>query len=92
MKITNVTIVPSSGTGNVKGYANVTIDDCFVVHGIAIIEREDGLKISMPARRYSNGRFHDIAHPINAETRKIFEDAILAKYKETAAEEKPKTE
>lgn len=63
-----------------KGYATVTIDDCFVVRNIRIIEGEDKLFIAMPSRKVSEDKFEDIAHPINAETRKLFEDKILEEY------------
>ena len=37
----------------------------------------------MPSRQTSTGGYRDTAHPINAETRQIFEKAILEAY-ETA--------
>lgn len=36
----------------------------------------------MPSRQVSDGTFKDIAHPINAETRKLIEDFVVAKYQE----------
>ena len=63
-----------------KGIASVLLDDCFVIRDIRIIEGKDGLFIAMPSRKNADGEYHDIAHPINAETRKIFEDAIFAEY------------
>lgn len=35
----------------------------------------------MPSRKTSTGGYKDIAHPINPEVRKQFEDAILEAYK-----------
>jgi len=35
----------------------------------------------MPSRQKSNGEYRDVAHPINAETRKMFEDEVLEAYK-----------
>lgn len=63
-----------------KGFAKVKIDDCFVVNDIRIIEGENGLFIAMPSRPNATGGFHDVAHPINQETRKLFEDAIFEEY------------
>ena len=36
----------------------------------------------MPSRQVGDGAFKDIAHPINAQTRKMVEDAVIAKYQE----------
>ena len=63
-----------------KGIAKVMIDDCFVVNDIRIIEGDNGLFIAMPSRKTATGGYHDTAHPINQETRKLFEDAIFEKY------------
>ena len=38
--------------------------------------------IAMPSRKTPTGTYRDIAHPINGETRKMFEDAIIDAYKE----------
>ena len=63
-----------------KAIVSVTFDDEFVVHDIKIIEGQNGLFIAMPSRKMSDGEFRDIAHPINAETRKKIQDAIFEEY------------
>ena len=47
-----------------KAVASITIDDCFVVHDIKIIEGADGPFIAMPSRKTNDGEFKDIAHPL----------------------------
>ena len=80
MKITSVNVHKKDYNNKMKGIASVVLDDCFVVRDIRILEREDGLAIAMPSRKRSNGEYRDTAHPINAETRKMFEDAIFAEF------------
>ena len=81
MKITSVTVKKiDKENSRMKGIASVVIDECFAVHDIRIIEGDNGLFIAMPSRKNADGEYHDIAHPINAETRKLFEDAILEEY------------
>ena len=63
-----------------KGIASVLLDDAFVVYDIRIIEGDNGLFIAMPSRQTSTGGYKDIAHPINTETRQMFEKAILEAY------------
>ena len=80
MKITSVNVHKKNDETKMKGIASVLLDECFVIRDIRIIEGKDGLFIAMPSRKNANGEYHDIAHPINADTRKMFEDAILAEY------------
>ena len=81
MEITSVKVHKTEREGSrMKGYATVTIDDCFVVRNIRIIEGDEKLFIAMPSRKVADDRYEDIAHPINAETRKLFEDKILEEY------------
>ena len=82
MKITSVNVRKIEKEGSrMKGIASVFIDDCFAVHDIRIIEGENGLFIAMPSRKTATGSYRDIAHPINPETRTLFEEAILEAYK-----------
>ena len=69
-------------TGRVKGIATITINDCFVVNDIKIVNGERGLFIAMPSRRVPSGELKDIAHPINSETRELIQSVVLAEYKD----------
>ena len=83
MKITSVNVrITEKENSRMKGIASIIIDDCFAVHDIRIIEWNEGLFIAMPSRKTPTGTDRDIAHPINGETRKMFEDAIIDAYKE----------
>ena len=82
MKITSVNVRKIEKEGSrMKGIASVVLDDSFAVHDIRIIEGEKGLFIAMPSRKNALGEYRDIAHPINPETRALFEEAILEAYK-----------
>ena len=81
MKITSVTVKKiDKENSRMKGIASVLLDDAFVVYDIRIIEGDNGLFIAMPSRQTSAGGYKDIAHPINTETRQMFEKAILEAY------------
>ena len=60
-----------------KAVASMTIEDCFVVHDIKIIEGKEGYFIAMPSRKASDGEYKDIVHPINTETRNQIIELIL---------------
>ena len=79
MKITDVR-VRLKDEEKLKGVVSITIDECFVVHDIKVIEGKDGLFISMPNKKTANGQHIDIAHPINTETRLELKDIVLEAY------------
>ena len=89
MKVTSVKVIKiDRGGSRMKGKASVLLDDCFAVHDIRIIDGNEGLFIAMPSkqitRRPADGEEFvenwDIVHPINKETRQMFQDAILEAY------------
>jgi len=81
MEITSVTVRKRERENSrMKGIASVIIDDCFKIHDIRIISGDNGLFIAMPSRKTTTGGYRDIAHPMNSETRELFEKAILEAY------------
>jgi stage V sporulation protein G len=85
MEITQVRVFPVEDE-KLKAFVSVIFDDCFVVSDIKIIEGQQGLFISMPSKKRKNGTFRDIAHPLNNETRRRFEETIIASYREMLEE------
>ncbi len=70
-----------------KAVASITIDECFVVHDIKVIQGTEGLFISMPSRKTPDGEFKDIVHPINTETREKISAKVLEAYEKAEKEE-----
>ncbi len=85
MEITQVRVFPVEDE-KLKAFVSVIFDDCFVVSDIKIIEGQQGLFISMPSKKRKNGTFRDIAHPLNNETRRRFEEEIIASYRDMLEE------
>lgn len=83
MKITDIRIrCFQNEDSKLKGVASITIDDCFVVHDIKILQKDEENYIKMPYRKTPDGQSKDVAHPINTETRNEISKLILAKYEE----------
>ncbi len=81
MKISDVRIrIVKKDDNKLKAVASITIDECFVVHDIKVIEGREGLFISMPSRKTPDGEYKDIVHPINTETREQIRDAVISAY------------
>jgi stage V sporulation protein G len=80
MKITEVKVFPAKDSGRLKAYATMVFDNDFIVRDLKVIEGEKGFFVSMPSRRRKDGSFRDIVHPLNASTRKMIEEAVIAEY------------
>lgn len=88
MKISDVRIrIVKKDDNKLRGVATITIDDCFAVHEIKVIDGRDGLFIAMPTRKTPDGEYKDIVHPINTETREQISQAVLAAYEKAEKEE-----
>ena len=81
MKITSVR-VKKVNVENEKflGVASVVIDQVFIVRDIKIINGSKGIFIAMPSQKMPDGSYQDVAHPLNSDCRKLFQDAILKEY------------
>ncbi len=87
MKITDVRIrLVTKEDSKLKAVASITIDECFVVHDIKVIEGKEGFFISMPSKKTPDGEYRDIVHPINTETREKIIEEVLKAYEKAEKE------
>lgn len=81
MKVTNVKIyrreVQEGDT--FLGTAQVVLEDCFVIYGIRLFDREGKRYILMPARKLKDN-WVDICHPITTDMRNAMEKAVFEAY------------
>jgi stage V sporulation protein G len=83
MNISDVRVrIVKNDTSKIKASASITIDDCFVVHDIKVIEGTEGYFIAMPSRKTPDNQFKDIVHPLNTETRERIRDIVLKAFEE----------
>lgn len=76
------TVYVNEVNNKIKASASITIDECFVVKGIRVIEGSNGLFTAMPSRKGANGDYKDVCFPITAEARAAINDEILRAYYE----------
>lgn len=79
MNITDIKIFIRDNN-QLKAFANIVIDDAFIIRNLKLIEGKNGLFVAMPSRKKRNGEFQDIAHPLNSDIRQEMEDQIIASY------------
>ena len=86
LKISDVRVrIIKKDDNKLKAVASITIDECFVVHDIKVIEGNQGYFIAMPSRKTLDGEYKDIAHPIKTETREELIKVILSAFEEEKA-------
>ncbi len=79
MEVTNIQVKLRSEE-KLKGFVDVTFDDCFVVRGCRIIQSSTGYFVAMPSQKKADGTHRDIAHRINAVMRQRIEDSVIKAY------------
>lgn len=79
MKVTEVKVFPVNEE-RLKAYVSITLDGCFVVRDLKVIQGTSGLFVAMPSKKRKDGQFRDIAHPLNQETRAMIEDMVFEAY------------
>ncbi len=88
LKISDIRVrIIKKDDSKLKAVASMTIDECFVIHDIKIVEGTQGYFISMPSRKTADGEYKDTVHPLNTETRNQIESAILAEFEKAQKEE-----
>jgi stage V sporulation protein G len=77
----NARVYPiNEAKGNTVAFASITVADLIAVRGIRIVKSEKGLFVTMPQSRGRDGKYHDIAFPLNAELRREINAAVLDEY------------
>ena len=69
-----------------RAWATITFNDAFVVKGIRIIQGNSRIFVAMPSKQQKDGKYQDIAHPINPDFRSHVENSILEVYHRIEAE------
>jgi stage V sporulation protein G len=88
MKISDIRVrLVQKEDSKLKAVASMTIEDCFVVHDIKIIQGQEDYFIAMPSRKTSDGEYKDIVHPNNTETREQIIKIVLDAFKEELAKQ-----
>ena len=71
---------PPGSQGGTRAYASATIDGCFAVRGIKVVEGgRDGLFVSMPSRKTQDG-YKEVCFPVTGEFREQLHSAVLDAY------------
>lgn len=85
-QVTDVKFRKLFDTEPLKAVCSLTISDSLAVHDVKLVNAKGRMIVVMPSRKRSDGEFSDIIHPINSESRKIIEDAVINEYERAKTE------
>ena len=63
--------------GNTLAFASVAVEDLVAINGIQVMSGKNGPFVTMPQTKGRNGKFHDIACPLNGDLRKQITRDVL---------------
>ena len=83
MKITEIQIIPIKPKDSLVAIASVVADNSLYLGSVGVFTRLNGLgyRITYPTKKIG-GKNINIYHPINKETSRMIEEAIISKAKE----------
>lgn len=70
-----------STSGSVLANASVTLNGCFAVRGIKVINGENGPFVSMPSYKGRDG-YKDVCFPCTREFKQAFDSVVLEAYQQ----------
>ena len=86
----DVRIYPDRGDGPAVATASVTLNDCFAIRDVRIMEGKNGLFVSMPSRKV-NGAYRDVCFPCTKDFKQQFGQKVLDAYEQSQVQETRKS-
>lgn len=78
-----ITCRPYDGNSRTKAFIDLTLDDTLVIKGLTLVEWGNGMFLSFPSKKGSDGDFHNTTYSLDKEWTKLLEDACIKKYNES---------
>ena len=89
MEVTRVKIQPMADD-LVRAYVDITLNDCWVIHGLKVIRYSSGYLVSIPRNNRRDDSSQELV-PTDTETQKVIHQAVMSEYRKTIAGLAPKT-
>jgi len=65
---------------SLKAFADVVVEEAFVIKGVRVIEGKKGLFVAMPETQGKDGKWYSIVTILTDDLKKEFQDTVLAAY------------
>jgi stage V sporulation protein G len=73
----------------VRAYVDITLNNCWVIHGLKVIRYSSGYLVAMPRNKRGDGT-QEVVLPTDNETQKVIHEAVMAEYRKATAGPVPK--
>lgn len=80
MRVTNVKLKNLEGQGRLKAVGSVSLDEELVIHGIRVVEGQNGLFVSMPNRKGADGKYYSYVYPLSEDLREQIAKDVMDVY------------
>lgn len=67
-------------SGNLKGFADVTLNGLLVIKGLRVIDSKKGLFVAMPQSKAKDDKWYDIVYPATKEAREQIQGEVVKQY------------
>jgi len=64
----------------------IVLEDVLAIHGVRVLEGDDGFYVVMPQRRLTDGSYKDVAHPLDEDFRRGINYEDLKEYERMLGE------
>ena len=71
----------------IAAYVNFIIDDCLLIRQVKVIRLHGFHFLSLPAKKLKTGDHLETVAPINPETRRLIDDAVLTEFERVTGEQ-----
>lgn len=68
--------------GNLKAFADVSINDAVIIRGVRLVDGKKGLFVSMPKEQGKDNKWYDQVEITNTETYDKFNSVVIGFYNE----------
>ena len=66
-----------NGTGNIRAFVDLSIEDSFVIKGVKVMEGEKGLYVAMPTEQGKDGRWYNVVIALSREVKDEVDRVVL---------------
>jgi stage V sporulation protein G len=77
-----ITCIPYNGNSRTKAFVDLTLDNTLVIKGLTLVEGENGIFLSFPSKKGSDGDYHNVIYTLDKKWTKQLQDACIKKYNE----------
>lgn len=68
------------GTGAVKAFVSISINDEITIKGLRVLDGKNGLFVTMPTEKGKDGKWYNTVLPLSVEVRDTIEKIVLEAY------------